>query len=160
MPANETCPNQANISGRLVCNIQSQCCSTVCLNTLISRQTNIETMTTLQYSTWWALKLILSAQTGCAGVCFLCSSACRKWSTPTQWSLWLSTHLKACTRLRSANSWSSTNAWRTLMLKSSLEERRDTWHTFSYPHYFQTETCCREQWLIVTSTDCHLCFDQ
>ncbi len=36
------------------------------------------------------------------------------------------THLKACTRLRSANSWSSTNAWRTLILNSSLEERRDT----------------------------------
>lgn len=48
---------------------------------------------------------------------------------------WLLTYLKACTRLRSANSWSSTNAWRTLMLKSSLEERRDTCHTcYKYLH--------------------------
>lgn len=42
-------------------------------------------------------------------------------------SAWLrkqTSHLKACTRFRSANSWSSTKACRTLMLKSSLRRRR------------------------------------
>lgn len=43
-------------------------------------------------------------------------------------------HLKACTRLRSANSWSSTNAWRTLMLNSSLEERRNMCNLWHYLH--------------------------
>lgn len=37
-------------------------------------------------------------------------------------------HLKAWTRLRSANSWSSTKAWSTLMLKSSLREKNNPTH--------------------------------
>lgn len=68
------------------------------------------------------------------------ASTCRTTYTPIQMVVneaW--THLKACTRLRSANSWSSTNAWRTLILNSSLQKRKGTSRSFFTRYTFEKE---------------------